>query len=86
MCGGLRERERWHLCLVKEVQMEPYFLFFEFDVYKYNIIQQFFGVDIRFLVEMRDAFMIQVLVKNNDSIVWSKSVKLKTLLPIALVY
>jgi len=55
-------------------------------VYKYNTIQQIFGVDIGFLVEMRDAFMIQVLEKNDDSIVWSKLVKLKKLLPIALVH
>ena len=55
-------------------------------VYKYNTIQQFFGLDIRFLVEMRDAFMIQVLEKNDDSVVWSKLVKLKKLLPIALVH
>ena len=71
---------------MKELQMAPYFPLFKFYVYKYNIIQQFFGVDIRFLVKTRDAFMIQVLVKNSDSIVWSKSVKLKTLLPIALVH
>jgi len=34
-----------------------------------NTIQQFFfGADIRFLVEMRDAFFIQVLLKNTEEI------------------
>jgi len=30
--------------------------------------------------------MVQVLEKNNDSVVWSKLVKLKKLLPVALVH
>jgi hypothetical protein len=42
----------------------------------------FFGVGIRFLVEMRDAFLVQNLLKNNGSIVcWTKSVKPKKFLP-----
>ena len=34
-----------------------------------NTVQQiFFGSDIRFLVEMRDAFVIQVLLNNTEEV------------------
>lgn len=50
------------------------------------ILGKKFGVGIRFLVEVRDAFLVQILLKNNGSIVcWTKPVKLKKFLPVALV-
>lgn len=78
--GGLGE----HFCLVEEVGdyrtwMVPSFTFFKMLVRLQNVFKMscihfiilfinFFGADIRFLVEMRDASVIQALLNNTEEI------------------